>query len=460
MMKQNARVFKVILRFSALFCFFLSPFPVFSLIVQKVKLPAVYYLYSVLMLELCGFFGFGLRALLESMRRIRSFLISILLVLFGIVFSFGACLAFASLGIHPVYIVILTVTVGILYIFSVRMISHAYDEILTRNWFLFSSGFNIFCLLVAHFTVAEFSAEPMLIVYICCVALFAVILNQRGIDVVMDRRGHSASQLPPKIRYYNMILVGIILTIALLLIIFRTPVVNGAKAAFSAVGGVVLKFLGWFGGLFALEKQPEVELDSVPSDIDEDFTAIGESGDPLVSRIAVIVILALIVLISIRPVYRKLRSLVSRIVLAIKKWLHRERIFRGRSFDENEYYTDTNETVEHDGKAIQDLSPSRALRAWKREIKSFQKMPNSKEKLTIGYHLACRGLELHGYKIEPGDTQLDILKKARERLSGEAFETATWCYDALVFGGYEDDLKLKEMEQSLLGIRALPAAKK
>ena len=51
MMKQNARVFKVILRFSALFCFFLSPFPVFSLIVQKVKLPAVYYLYSVLMLE-------------------------------------------------------------------------------------------------------------------------------------------------------------------------------------------------------------------------------------------------------------------------------------------------------------------------------------------------------------------------------------------------------------------------
>ena len=196
MMKQNARVFKVILRFSALFCFFLSPFPVFSLIVQKVKLPAVYYLYSVLMLELCGFFGFGLRALLESMRRIRSFLISILLVLFGIVFSFGACLAFASLGIHPVYIVILTVTVGILYIFSVRMISHAYDEILTRNWFLFSSGFNIFCLLVSRFVLTilypQFVDEAMKLIPIStlslCVSSFVNIIHPLALKSIKTNR--------------------------------------------------------------------------------------------------------------------------------------------------------------------------------------------------------------------------------------------------------------------------------
>ena len=460
MMKNNARLFKTVLRYAALFCFFLTPFPIFSIVVQDNVLSVSYFFYAILLLEIVGFFGFALRNLLEHFKKLPAFLITILLILFAIALVSGAFyLFFGALSLNLVYVVILDAALLVLYIFTLKMFDRAYDNILTRGWFLFSAGLNVLILLVAHFTVANFTIEPMLIVFLFCVAVFAVILNQRAIDVVMDRRGHSASQLPPRIRYYNMILVAVVLAIAILLIVFRTPVVNGAKAAFSAIGGVLLRFLRWFGGLFVREQQAGEEEISAP-EMEEDIAEIGEPGDPMVSRIAFIILVSLIVLFSIRPVYRKIRVLVSKLVLLLKQWIHRERVFAKHRTDENEYYTDTEETIDHDGRILDDLSPAKALRNWKKELKSFLKMPDSKEKLIYGYKLASRGLELHGCKIDPGNTQLDVLSKARSSLKGDAFEAATWCYNALVFGGYEDDLKFPQMEESLTQIRALPAVKK
>ena len=460
MMKNNARIFKRILRYLALFSFFLTPFPVFSLVAQAngYQLPSL--LLLILLIEFVGFFAFAIRCILEQLRRIPAFIVSILLVLFGIGFVVGSFFLLNCTLTNPVYTIILSVTVMILYIFAVRIFKRQYDQILTTGWFLFTSGLNLAILIIAKFTAPNFSDEVMLIVFLFAVAVFAVILNQRGIDVVMDRRGHSASQLPPKIRYYNMILVAVVLVVAVILIIFRTPIVAGAKAALTAIGGVLKRFLLWFGGLFVRKASDEPIEEASEAEPEIDISDIGESGDPLISEIAFIILIALIVLFSIRPVYRKIRSVVSFLVVKFKAWLHRERVFGARKSEENEYYTDTDEMLDRDGSVSEDLSPSRAMRQWKRDVKNFQKMPDSEEKLRCGYRLAVRGLELHGEKIDSGMTQLDILEKARERLSGSAFETATWCYDALVFGGYEDDLKFDSMEESLTQIRSLPVAKK
>ena len=124
--------------------------------------------------------------------------------------------------------------------------------------------------------------------------------------------------------------------------------------------------------------------------------------------------------------------------------------------EENEYYTDVEQVL---GEQMREKASITELRAWKKQLRAYQKMPDSREKYLKGFALSALGLQLHGAPVKPSDTPLEILEKAKKFLSHEGYRVAVESCNALAFGAREHTPAWPELQTALETLRTRKPSK-
>jgi len=124
--------------------------------------------------------------------------------------------------------------------------------------------------------------------------------------------------------------------------------------------------------------------------------------------------------------------------------------------EENEYYTGVEQIL---GDRAQVKASATELRAWKKQLRAYQKMPDSREKYLTGFALSAQGLLLHGAQVKPSDTPLEILEKAKNILSQEGYRVAVESCNALAFGAREEEPAWPQLHTALETLRTRKPSK-
>lgn len=461
-MKKQVSFLKLFLKYAALISLFLTAFPFIAFLSSLKQLHSSALLWLTVASVLSGFFGFSLRNFLEETKKLKAYQIS-LFILLGAVLPIACAYILSGKFSADIVAKILACAVFIgVYIVGLIVFNDEYYKILTPNWVITAGLINMLTIVISKLFKLSLNISSFVIIFIISISICAFAANQKSIDYMMERRGHSMAHLPPKIRYYNLLLVLSVLSLAVLFFIFKEEFTVFAYKTLDLLKNGFLGILRFLVAFFNKLKGADTGHGNGQTETNEDgdFIDTSESGNPIISAIVFGIIVATIIIFSVKPLYRKAEALFKALASIIRNWIQKSRRTKFIRSEKNEYYTDTEEALGGASKRPVFLGLNKEYRIWKNELKKFSKMAESKEKMILGYRLAVKGLSLHGYEISVSDTQLDILKKAKSRLSGKAFEVATYCYNELVFGLLDTDLKLFEMDETLKAIKAFPTPKK
>lgn len=319
-----------------------------------------------------------------------------------------------------------------------------YSQIINGQRFLILMGVYAGGLLLAYLMNLPYSVPAFVALFFIAAAIYLIQSNQSNIDFLMERRRHPLSQLPEKIRRYNLLLTGGIFIALLLLFLLKDW---------------FILFFGWVGELlrrgivflFSLLKGNPFE--DVPPETStaptggEDMVMPEGEENPIVSAILSIAAAALFIfliyhyrkeLLSLfRNFYHHIRDTVSRL-------LHRERVMV-RVDNSSEYYTDLEETLlpaEYQEPRRRNAS---GMRKWRKDFKQYAAMQNGTEKFRRGYALILEWLALREIPIRPSDTTLEILDKSADVIPTQKLEPSTGMYNALRYG--EQEIPLERLSQ-------------
>ena len=461
-MKKQVSFLKLALKYLALTALFLTPFPLTSFLtgLKSVGENAVLILSIVSVLS--GYFGFALRNALERIKKLKPYQITTIYVVSALIPIVLTYIITAKIGGDIIACILsFGISLGV-YIVGLVHYCDMYYEMLTSSWMLTAALMNSITIAASALLKIPVSVSAFVVIFGISVCICAFASNQKGIDYMMERRGHSMDHLPPKIRYYNLALVSAVLIAAALFFIFKNDFATFAYELLEAIKFGFIWILKLLVALFGFIKGDTATPENVDQEQSEDGAFLDEvqAGNQLVSKILVILIIITILVFAIKPLGRLVKKLFVFIGKTFRNWLSKTRGSNYARMEKTEYYTDHEESLDKSSKRKTVLGAKKEIRLWKSDLKKFIKMPETKEKILFGYKLAVRGLILNGYEIEVSDTQLDILEKAKKHLSGEAFEVATYCYNELIFGNFDASaLKLSEMDETLKAIKALPVLK-
>lgn len=461
-MKKQVSFLKISLKYLALTALFLTVFPLTSFLASLTRLNNNAVLVLSITSVLSGYFGFALRNVLERIKKLKPYQITTIYIVSALIPIILTYIIALNIGGNIIACILsFGISLGV-YIVGLIHYNDAYYEMLSSSWITTAGLMNSLTILASFLLKKPVSVTSFVVVFGVSVCICAFASNQKGIDYMMERRGHSMDHLPPKIRYYNLALVSAVLIAAALFFIFKSDFAAFAYEMLEAIKYGFIWILKLLVSFFGFLKGDTGKPEKVETPENDDGAFIDESvaGNPLVSKILVILIIITILVLAIKPLGRLVKKLFVFVVKSFRSWLSKTKTSNFIRMEKTEYYTDHEESLDKSSKRKTVLGVKKEIRLWKSDLKKFTKMPETKEKMLFGYKLAVRGLVLNGYEIAPSDTQLDILKKAQKNLSGKAFEVATYCYNELVFGDFDaSDLKLSEMDETLKAIKAFPVLK-
>ena len=329
----------------------------------------------------------------------------------------------------------------------------AYDQVLHRNFYLAYLVFSFCALAVYLFHQTAFPTAPYVVCLLLMASGYGLSLNQGNLDRLMERRGHSFSQLPERIRWYNVRLLALVLVGILILALFAGPLAQAGRGALSLIGQGISFFFSWLSSFFATSSEPGEETDTPMSPLlDESASGIW--------NVSVFLLGILILVLAVILITKGGRALLRRLGRALLEWLRRllhwleSLFFRKPKADpekiESEYYVDEDIRIAPAlAELPKDLTRRQRLRQWKKARRQFRQMPDGPEKFRFGYGLALEGAKLRGLSVSPGDTPLELSQKLSPAL-GESFANpVTPAYNRVRYGEKSEELPLGEL-QSLL----------
>lgn len=337
------------------------------------------------------------------------------------------------------------------------------------RWEFFVAAF-LFLFTVITLSVRGFSypVTTFMVMFILVAGLFALEYNFLNIDFLMRRRGHQMSRLPGRIRIFNVVLLLGGMVIVLVLVLCRGFFMDIAGTVFRALGAVIWFLLTpirrWLNDEEFWNREidmPEADWEADPDDAFEQLTDFEEKpvDTDLQADLLVVLAVAAVVIILIR--YHK--AIFAAFAYAWN-WLRRmiAKFFRGLGVrerfgeEENEYYTDVEQVI---GDTDQKKASITELRAWKKKLRAYQKMPDSREKYLTGFALSALGLQLHGVQVKPSDTPLEIQEKAKGILSEAEYRVAVQSCNALAFGAGEGEPAWPQLHSALETLRTRKTSK-
>ena len=333
------------------------------------------------------------------------------------------------------------------------VLSHAkaYDQVLHRNFYLAYLVFSFCALAVYLFHQTTFPTVPYVVCLLLMASGYGLSLNQGNLDRLMERRGHSFSQLPERIRRYNVRLLALVLVGILILALFAGPLAQAGRGALSLIGQGISLFFSWLSSFFA-EPEPFEDYESTSPLLDESSAGVLNVG---ILLLGILILVLAIILIT-----KGGRALLRRLGRTLLEWLRRllhwleSLFFRKPKADpekiESEYYVDEDVRIAPAlAEPPKDLTRRQRLRQWKKARRQFRQMPDGPEKFRFGYGLALEGAKLRGLPVSPGDTPLELSQKLSPAL-GESFANpVTPAYNRVRYGEKSEELPLGEL-QSLL----------
>lgn len=329
----------------------------------------------------------------------------------------------------------------------------AYDQVLHRNFYLAYLVFSFCALAVYLFHQTAFPTAPYVVCLLLMASGYGLSLNQGNLDRLMERRGHSFSQLPERIRWYNVRLLALVLVGILILALFAGPLAQMGWGLLELAWWGISLFFGWLSSFFATSSEPGEETDTPMSPLLDESSA----G---VLNVGILLLGILILVLAIILITKGGRALLRRLGRALLEWLRRllhwleSLFFRKPKADpekiESEYYVDEDIRIAPAlAEPTKDLTRRQRLRQWKKARRQFRQMPDGPEKFRFGYGLALEGAKLRGLSVSPGDTPLELSQKLSPAL-GESFANPlTPAYNRVRYGEKSEELPLGEL-QSLL----------
>ena len=302
-----------------------------------------------------------------------------------------------------------------------------------------------------------------LIQFLLISAVFALELNFQNIDNLMQRRGHQMSHLPRRIRLFNLAAVLLAVGVLVLLVLFRRPLMQGTGMVLGAVWGVIRFLLTplrrWWNGLDDAGDpnfgQIDPDWEGDPQDAFQQLVGPEDEGPAwdAQTQIDVMIVIVSVLVVGLliyfrRPIWEALRSFFRLLGDAISSLFHRLGAVRQFGLDESEYFTD--EEVRLDESERLGYSEQRA---WKRDLKAYGKMAESREKYLAGWALTVQGLRLHGASIKLSDTPLEILDKAGKVLDRDGYAVATQSALVLAFSDHNEPPAWPELRAALERLR-------
>ena len=349
--------------------------------------------------------------------------------------GFALCWALIGPGWQLIYAAILPAALAVLGCVYANVRLHRFEFFLAAGVYLATAA-------ILGWRGASYSVTALLVQLLALTAAFALELNFQNIDYLMQRRGHKMSHLPGRIRYFNLILLGVGFALVLVLVLARGVLMQGVGTGLRALGGAFLYITGplrrWWRDFDFSDREIDIP-DLTPEDGEEpeQFEYDMEGGADTETQMTLLVVLFIAVALFLlyyfrRPILEALRAFWQWLCGALRSLLGGLGVRRRRfGQDENEYYTDVVEVL--DASTGAQAAPNAALRDWRRALRAYQKLPPSREKYLHGYALSVRGLKLHGVKVSASDTPLEVLQKARQVLPLEGYAVATDCCNALAY---------------------------
>ena len=281
--------------------------------------------------------------------------------------------------------------------------------------------------------------------------------NQRNIDFMMERRQHDLAHLPPKIRFFNIRLLGIFFVIALLTMFLQRPVMGlfdiGAKLLrFSLLSCVPTDGDATIGDP---TPQPTPTPDPGPAVVGEvaDFAWIWT----VVGITLFLVCAALFAPTAWRAFKDFLRDVARRTVAALRRIRRKTNDNAGLNDD----YSDAEETLSGEEKAaLVQTTAAGKTRQWKKDLRQFRRMAPGEEKYRLGYRLVLEGMQMKNLPILPSDTPLEATEKIRSRLATvPQMELVTECYQEIRYAlntSDTDTIHLENILRVLENMKPLP----
>lgn len=310
------------------------------------------------------------------------------------------------------------------WVLGIRAQGKEYHSILDRPLFTVFLVEGVGSVFLYVFNHEQFPLFSFVLCLLILSAAYGVSQNQGNLDFLMERRGHSFSHLPARIRYYNIRLLAIILAAMTVFFLLCFPISSLVQEFFNLIRQLIAsipKGESYYenGVLYAPVQTPAPEAE---------MPAGGSS--PWWNVLTVLIIIGLLVLLirNGKKILRAILNTFQRFLLAMRRLMTRGQ-FADPQKIESEYYVDEDIVVEDAPLVEEDLTEKQQLRRWKRQYRQFRRMPGGRDKLRFGYGLAIAGMKLKNFPVSPGDTPLEILDKTASVLQNSHLTCTTPTYN-------------------------------
>lgn len=123
------------------------------------------------------------------------------------------------------------------FVLGCRAYPKRYNNVIPSAVIPVSAGTSAGSMALLYMSDREYSVQMYTAAFLIILSVYAFAKNQGHIDMLMDRRRHSASNLPAKIRGYNLFLTAVILLCGILLLTLRKHI----AAALASLARFLLK---------------------------------------------------------------------------------------------------------------------------------------------------------------------------------------------------------------------------
>lgn len=446
-------------------------------------------LYRFLLLELCGFFGYGVCALLGRLhekRRLPTAVtvgLGILLLgvpVFGVYFGCGG--NFESLRMIP-----MLAYAAIAYGIGILSARRPYGEINTTASLAWVCALHIVVIVTltavafgySHPTQTENTQEqtigmelsdeeihlldkdvspenfscdfglfiPEFLIYI---AVHFLVRNQSHIDRLMERRKHKMEDLPRWVRSYNLWLTSAVMAVIAILFLCKDWMVVGIQWASTMLGRGITAVWLWFGSIFVHEGFQDFHVPE-HSDNWEEVADVAVRGDHTTAMLLGYLLLAMLLAAGVWLIFRY--HLIGKLWRALKGLLRQVKI--GNSQDKElleAEYTDSETELNRKEREWKRIKNQNAYKLWRQRYRQFLKIKDEKLRYELGFALLADYYKLRGVPLTAGDTAIQIGAKA---VQGKKLEEEASCqmvdgYHRLCYAGSDCSIEqLSVLEEAL-----------
>ena len=327
------------------------------------------------------------------------------------------------------------------YILVWKRSGKGYGEVLNQKMLTAYCVIAVIVVVVFWGMKVEYSRMSMVWGLFYLAGIYALTQNQSNIDFMMARRKHKMEHLPGVVRKRSFVLTLLVVAVILLCVLLTPQIAWLFESLVQGLGMLALSVIRFIFSLFP-DSEPSEYVEETPAGDGGGMGGFGgsEEGSPWWNYIMwpLIITVALWLLYTYRDsIMRWFITLVRTFKSKVKGALFAKPKRTRMGGDGEGDYED--EVVELSASEVKEerRRDGFRLRDWKKSLRAFRAMPDGDHKYREGYRLALQWLVWKKVPVEPSDTPLAVLEKAKKLLPEDDWAAVTDWYNYIRYGDPE-----------------------